>query len=1398
MPFRRSILIWLMASCALPAAAAGQTFARALTPVQLTSKASPQLSTPPPPGPLANTTIDTGGSDQTYATPITGTDRLVKLGTGTLTLTGVNTYSGTTDISVGTLTAGAAGAFSNFSAFTINGGATLSLGTSPRQTIGSLAGSGTVQLGAGTLTTGNDNTSTFYGGQIFGTGGLTKVGTGTMTLSNTASYFYSGPTTVNGGTLRYSGPNGGNGQSDMIVGPTGTLDVSSGVFATTVGSLSGAGNVVLGSKNLVVCGHDNSTTTFSGVISGSGGLTVCGRLTLSGANTFTGDTYVAGTLRLVGTNELSPDSNVYGPGTLIIAGSQEIRGGLVNGISLTSDRVVLENGSLTFGRGNVDFGISHLSGTGTLIKEGTGTLSVASVNSDFVGLIRVNGGTLRPIAAPNVFSASAAYSIASGATMDLRSDFHNFDQTIGSLDGGGNVLTGSSRLTTGGLNTDTTFSGVISGGGGLTKTGTGVFTLSGVNTYTGSTLITSGMLRTGVADALATSSSVDISAGATLDLGGFNQSLNTISGAGTIQLSASTFTLGGNDTSSTFAGTVAGSGAVVKSGSGTLRLSGASNYAGQTSVNGGSIQALAAGTLSANSNYLIASGTTLDLNNFAQTIGSLGGAGTVQLGSATLTAGGSGAATTFSGLITGSGGVVKTGAGVMTFASANNYTGGTTIRQGALQGTTSTLLGAFQNDAALIFDQGFDGTFSGFVNGTGGVVKTGTGVLTFASANSYSGGTTIRQGAIRGTSSTLLGGFQNDATLIFDQGIDGTFSGFVSGTGGVVKTGTGVLTFASANSYSGGTTIRQGAIRGTSSTLLGGFQNDATLIFDQGFDGTFSGALTGSGSVVKRGAGMLRFTGAYTSAGGLSIESGGVWLDGTFTGNTSVLGGSTLLVSSNASIVGGLNASGLVHITFTAGSGRLDVSQGVQFNSGTLSVDVNAAGGSGRLVAGGAATFSNSQLQINRLAGTYARTTSYGIVQASSFSGVPTITGLQSSIRPYLTVHGGLLVLTLIDQSAALAGVGTSANSRSVGAAFDKLRPAATGEAARVASELAALDDASLDQALNAISGEIYATSVHLVANDSENANETVRSVLQQRSMARGDRAATINASHRMPFWFTAAHQRAAYDADPTNGAHGAAINLDGGVAGADRSVGRWTIGAAGGYSSGRLTLTGLTDTNETKIWRGMAYAERALGGSLISFGVSDARMRATVRRAVAIAAAPPTTLAGSGLLSGVNVATGSVTSAWSQDAWTAARHPLTRGAWTFEPSVNARYARYTVGDINEADAGMLALHSSAAAIESWQGGAGLRLARDVRRTRSFVSVEYQRELGKRDANVALTLSDANRTGFSADGIAFSPNVITSQVGMMFSARRADISLHYDGRFSDTSKRHTLQLSVLF
>ncbi len=225
----------------------------------------------------AGGTFDTAGNNATLSGAMTGAGGLTKTGLGTLTLSGAGTYAGPTAVNAGTLQAGAANAFSPFSAYSVATGAILNLGGF-NQTIGSLAGPGNVTLGSATLTTGNDGTNTTYSGAISGAGGLTKSGSGTFALSGVNTY--AGATTVNAGTLTIAA--GGSIVSDTTVNNGGTFLVngaSAGVTVNAGGLLGGTGTV--GNANI-----NGGTLSPGNSIGTIGTIAVAGSLVMSTAASY--------------------------------------------------------------------------------------------------------------------------------------------------------------------------------------------------------------------------------------------------------------------------------------------------------------------------------------------------------------------------------------------------------------------------------------------------------------------------------------------------------------------------------------------------------------------------------------------------------------------------------------------------------------------------------------------------------------------------------------------------------------------------------------------------------------------------------------------------------------------------------------------------------------------------------------------------------------------------------------------------------------------------------------------------------------------------------------------------------------------------------------------------------
>ena len=255
----------------------------------------------------------------------------------------------------------------------------------------------------------------------------------------------------------------------------------------------------------------------------------------------------------------------------------------------------------------------------------------------------------------------------------------------------------------------------------------------------------------------------------------------------------------------TLSGVISGIGALTFNGVATTIISGANTYTGGTTVAAGTLKLGATGSAPIGSLTVETNGT-FDLNNFAQTVTDLSGSGAITLGSATLTAGSTGDST-FSGIISGNGGLTKQGTATLTLSGANTYTGTTTVNTGTLQ------LGAANALTTGALTVGIDGTFD--LNNFAQTVTdlSGSGAITLGSAALTAGSTG-----------------------------DSTFSGIISGNGGLTKQGTATLTLSGANTYSGGTNVNAGtlSILGMSPTGTG----DITI--------ALGATISGQGEIIGR------------------------------------------------------------------------------------------------------------------------------------------------------------------------------------------------------------------------------------------------------------------------------------------------------------------------------------------------------------------------------------------------------------------------------------------------------------------------------------------------------------------------------------------------------------------
>ncbi|EBV8483738.1 AIDA autotransporter-like protein ShdA, partial [Salmonella enterica subsp. enterica serovar Ago] len=789
--------------------------------------------------------LNTGGD---FDNAISGSGQVVKSGDETLALSGINSYTGGTTISGGTLVASnvealgsgdvtdnatlelnTGGTFDNVisgsgqvvksgdDALTLSGNNSYTGGTTISG--GTLVASNVEALGSGDVTdnaTLEMNTGGDFTNNIGGTGRVVKSGDKTLTLSGTNTY--TGGTTISGGTLIATHVNAlGTGAIDNRAS---LLLDASGQFTVTDLTTESGGNTEIGAgstlqANTLTQKSDSTLTinldsnTADPVIHAASQVSLAGTLDITGVgdvldsdpastddlDTFTliaSDKTIAGDFEKLTVAGMDADlaDFITVDGRIDDTGKQYELTTALTWYADRDDAVTDAHGTFNLTNADGSFAVN------TVLENVDATLDPASATGwDGTSLIKQGAGTL-------ILNAENTYT--GGTTISGGTLVATNVEALGSGD-----VTDDATLE---LNTGGTFDNAISGSGQVVKSGDETLTLSGTNTYSGGTLISGGTLVASNVEALGTG---DVTNDATLEL----------------------------NTSGTFDNVISGSGQVVKSGDDTLTLSGSNTYTGGTTINDGTLVATSVDALGSGD---VTDNATLELNTSG----------------------------TFDNAISGSGNVVKSGDGTLTLSGSNTYTGGTLISGGTLVANDVNALGTgdVTDNAALMLNTG--GDFINNIGGTGRVEKSGDDVLTLSGANSYSGGTLISDGTLVASNVEALGtgDVTDNATLELNTG--GTFDNVISGSGQVVKSGDETLTLSGSNTYTGGTTINDGTLIATSVDALGSGDVTDNAVLELNTGGDFDNAISGSGQVVKSGDETLTLSGSNTYTGGTTINDG--------------------------------------------------------------------------------------------------------------------------------------------------------------------------------------------------------------------------------------------------------------------------------------------------------------------------------------------------------------------------------------------------------------------------------------------------------------------------------------------------------------------------------------------
>ena len=898
------------------------------------------------------------------ASPISGAGALVKAGPGKLTLQAANTYTGATTVSAGTLAFGAAGSIASTSGITVAAGATLDAsavtGGFALQGAQTLTGPGTV---VGGLTVGGSTAviPPAGSGPITVTGGLTlasggsydwqmldatgAAGTGWGLISTDAVSFSSLSSAnrfhVNLWSLAGTGTNGDAQHFDPAVAGSWRMLTS----ASTISGFDPANFSLTTSATGASGGFTNSLLggTFSLALSGDS-LGIDVKFTPYVPYTWYGDGASAGGTGTWsaagitwndGSSMVAWDSSkgaLFGTsgGTVTLSGSQSVG----YGMSFTADGYTLTGDALSF-TGN--------QAANTLTVNSGATATIATVVSATGGLTKSGLGTL-------VLAGDAA--AAGGVSLQLGTLAVGGGGTAGTLTG--DVAASAGTTLAFNRSDDATYAGGVSGAGSLRKAGAGTLTLTGSSSYTGGTVLAGGAVALGSANALGSSGTISFAGG-----GLQFTAANTTDYSGRFSTAAGQgFVLDTNGQSVSLATGLAGAGnTLTKLGSGTLALAGVGTFSGDTRIAAGTLALAGTGALAGSTldmNAADAGSLALSLSGTTFAIGGLKGSRGIDVGTNTLVAGGNGQATTYDGVISGAGGLTKTGTGTMVLTATQAYLGATGVTGGTLRLANSNLIAATGtislggSDATLDIGSTTQ-TAATLVSGNGGsftnMAVTGSGgslVLTGPGSFEVGPGGTVTAGQRAVVSMATLANFSyTSAADTFRVGLKGG-----AAQNGLL--GTSSLTLAQANtivaatlgigdlggSNDGGAAqlfLGQSTTLGVGAISMGNSRADSTLQFAPGTSaptlvvrGTDGASPTGSWLVGQLGQFSTASKTSYTSTVDLSA------------GTTDALVTTLTIGQANCTNTG---RAGTQRSSFTMGSGTLA--------AGTITVGrISSSGGS--------------------------------------------------------------------------------------------------------------------------------------------------------------------------------------------------------------------------------------------------------------------------------------------------------------------------------------------------------------------------------------------------------------------------------------------------------------------
>ncbi len=708
-------------------------------------------------------------------------------------------------------------------------------------------------------------------------------------------------------------------------------------------------------------------------------------------------------------------------------------------------------------------------------------------------------------------------------------------------------------------------------------------------------------------------------------------------------------------------------------------------------------------------------------------------------------------------------------------------------------------------DSTVAVDGGITATIQSVIVGDAGrgLRKTGTGTLILLGANRYTGGTVIEAGTLSGNTVSLTGEISNQGTVVFNQVTDGVFAGRISGSGGLTKSGAGTLNLEGTNDYTGGTIIEAGTLQGDADSLTGDIDNRSQLVFDQVEDKAFLGVISGSGSLVKQGAGALSLeadSSGYT--GTTTVHEGKLLINGLLGGSLMMQGGTlggtgriaTLELGSGSMLAPG-NSIGTMNVgdlTLDAGS-----TYQVEINDGgnTPGVNNDVTDATGTVAIDSGATVHLKPVNGTDDGSTYTNGTVYTILTTTGdLTGTfdPTVTDDFALLDGSLSYNENSVFLT-IAKTRRLDDIGRTPNQRAVGAAVEAL-----GSSDPLYSALVVLrDEDDIAAGLNDLSGEIHASVQSVMTEGAHDLRDMIErrindafqgaSAKSAFSMAPRPTAASgaVGEPAGPTVWFTAAGNSGNWTAN--SGAAGLGRTSAGIAAGLESDIRRgWKIGLTGGFIQTNYDLEGQASTGSMRSVFVGAYGRGNLGVFMVRYGGTYSWNSVETERTVAFPGFTNT------LSADYDAGTGQL--------FAEIGYQMGASRMSLEPFAGLAFVQATADGFSETGGG------GALNVDAWKQRDGYTTLGLQGKSKPFFSDGMKTQLTGRiawryalnDPSTAVQAALSGSGSFPIYGLTTARNVLELDIGVDIEVgHAATLEIDYRGEFGSGQQDHGASASII-